>query len=96
MKGYQPYSTFVEEDVLPQNSFMFSNVIFVTLWHSSKAAYSVCHDKVLDILITRKTHLKYTTKQQRTNKKIKVEWVGQQNFLRTPCYPIRSRNAEGR
>ena len=50
-EGFQPYSTFVEEGILPQHSLMFSNVISVALWHSSKAADSVRHDKVLDILV---------------------------------------------
>ena len=51
MEVYWPYSTFVEEDIRPQHSFTFSNVIFVALWHSSKASDSVHHDKVLDIMV---------------------------------------------
>ena len=44
--------------------------------------------------LSRKTHLKYTTKQQKTNETFKgrVEWVGQHNVLRTPCCSLRSRN----
>ena len=48
---YQPYSKFVEEGILLQRSIMFCNVIFVALWHSSKAVVSVCHDKVLVIVV---------------------------------------------
>ena len=98
MKGYRPYSTFVEEGFQPQQSFMFAhlqvihsyvnmihitimflcdlgratshiqnllkrasclnthscvfpNMISVALWHSSKAADSVRHDKVLDTMV---------------------------------------------
>ena len=50
-EGYQPISTVVEEGILLQLSLMFSNVICVALWHSSKAADSVRHDEVLDILV---------------------------------------------
>ena len=44
--------------------------------------------------LSRKTHLKYTTKQQKTNKNFKgrVEWMGQHNVLRTPCCSLCSRN----
>ena len=46
MEGYQPYSTFVEEGIRSQHSFMFSNESSVTLWHSSKAADSIRNHKV--------------------------------------------------
>ena len=62
MEGYQPYSVFEEAWFQPQQfsvlahkeiivSFMFYNVSSVTLWHSSKAADSVRHDKVFNIVV---------------------------------------------
>ena len=45
---YYYICTFVEEGIQPQHSFMFS---YVALWNSPKAADSVCHDKVFDILV---------------------------------------------
>ena len=42
--------------------------IYGTLWRSSKEADSVYHDNVLDVMLSRKTHLKYTAKQKKSNK----------------------------
>ena len=68
MEGYQPYYTIVEEGIQPHQSFMFYKVISVTLCRSSKEADSGGHhDKVLDVLLSCKTHLKYKAKQQNPN-----------------------------
>ena len=113
MKGYQPYSTFVEEGFQPQQSFMFvhlpivhscTNMIHITimflhdLWratshiqhllkrvsclnpHSRSLMRFLSHCGILlkQLIVSvmtkyripwlsRKTHLKYTTKQQKTN-----------------------------
>ena len=144
MKGYQPYSTFVEEGFQPQQSFMFAhlqvihsyvNMIHITIMflcdlgrapshiqhllkrasclntHSRSLMWFLSHCGILlkQLIVSvmtkywipwlsRKTHLKYTTKQQKTNKTFKgrVEWVGQNNALRTPCCSLRSRNEKGR
>ena len=57
------------------------NLISVTLWRSSKVADSVRHDKVLEVMLLRKTHLKYKAKQRAPIdvklSKGKGEWVGQ-------------------
>ena len=68
MEGYQSYYTIVEEGIQPHQSFMLYNVISVTLWCSSKVDDSVRHDKLLEVMLSRQTHLNYKANQQKPNK----------------------------
>ena len=44
-------------------------MISVALWHSSKAANSVCHDKILDIMVITQNAPEIYNKTAETNKK---------------------------
>ena len=78
-----------------------SHVRSDTLWHSSKAADSGCHDKVVDIMIawlSRKTHLKYKAKtaEKEINELREGRMAGSTKLLCTSGSSIRSQNEEGR